>query len=287
MEPWLVLSAVMLSAAALAGPRATAQLHPAVTVRALTILTTAAAIAWVSWGLLVIGALVLDIAPLSEASRVGQLISLHEPAPRWLAAAAGAWAIWSACRVGAGERRRHSLHTSLPGTAGIVMIEADDFVGIAVPGRSARIVLSKSAMESCTSSERAVVIAHEWAHLRHHHSRYVRVVVASATVCPWLRPVESAVRFSVERWADEDTALVLQDRLLVARTIARLALDVGGNRTALPFTHGDTSARARAMLAPAPVTPDIAARGIVAGAGATATGIAGSGLQLHHAIGVL
>lgn len=287
MDPWLLVPAVVLSLAALAGAQVTARLHPAVTVRALTILTAAAAVAWLSWALLVIGDLVLELAPFSQASRVGQVILLHDPAPRWLAVTASIWVIWSACRVGADEWRRHRLHAALPGTAGIVMVDADDFVGLAVPGRSARIVLSNAAMAACTYPERAVVVAHEWAHLRHHHSRYVRIVAASATVCPWLRCAERSVRFSVERWADEDAAVVVQDRHVVARTIARLALDAGGDRAALPFTHGDTAARARAMLAPAPVTPDIAARSIVAGAGATATGIAGSGLQLHHAIGVL
>lgn len=288
MDLWLLIPSTILTLAVLVGTRATGHLHPAVSVRALTVTSAAAAISCLAWAGLVVAGLVVEVGPLAHHdSSLERLVATHNAAPAWAGAVVGTWTLWSAIRVVAVERARRELHRSLPGSAGIVMADSADFVGVAVPGRQARIVLSRPALAGCSRAERSVVVAHEWSHLSGHHAWYARAVGAAATLCPWLRPVERSVRFSIERWADEDAAAAVGDRRLVARTIARLALSSAGDRATLAFTHGDAAARARAMLSPPPVTPTFAAHGIVAGTSAAATSIAGSGLQLHHAIGVL
>ena len=67
----------------------------------------------------------------------------------------------------------------------------------------------------------------------------------------------AAIRRAVERWADEDAAIRVADRKLVARTIARTALlqhdrSRSGPRLAQAATGGDVPQRARALLEPPP-----------------------------------
>ncbi len=76
----------------------------------------------------------------------------------------------------------------------------------------------------CPPPERRVLLAHEAAHLRHHHHVYLQLVELSAAANPLLRPLASSVRIGVERWADEDAAAAVGDRTLTARALARASL---------------------------------------------------------------
>ena len=117
-------------------------------------------------------------------------------------------------------------------------------------------------MAALPAGERAVLLAHEAAHLRHHHHVYVQLVELSAAANPMLRPLVEAVRAGVERWADEDAATVVGDRALTARAVARATLarhtttsaatTAGAPVWALRMAAGTAVARTQALLAPAP-----------------------------------
>lgn len=286
MNIWLLLPSIVLTIAALGTPSLTRRLHPALSVRVLTVLMGSTAAATAAWALIVVSDLIIQVGPPpGRESTIGKLITAHHPAPRWIATLVLASVLCAAVRIIAHEWNRRALHRTLPGTQGIVMTDISGFVGLAVPGRSSRIVLSRPALDGCTRAEQSVVVAHEWAHLRYRHSWYIRTVTIAATACPWLRPIERRVRFLIERWADEEAATSVRDRSLVARTIAKLALRPTTDGITIAFTHGDAAARARAMLEAAPDHPHLVTRITIASTSAAATSIAGSSLHLHHAIG--
>jgi hypothetical protein len=69
------------------------------------------------------------------------------------------------------------------------------------------------------------VFAHERAHVDHRHDRYLTIARAAEAVLPMIRPLTRRLEFSLERWADDASVCAVNgDRLLVARTIAKVAL---------------------------------------------------------------
>jgi hypothetical protein len=67
-------------------------------------------------------------------------------------------------------------------------------------------------------------------------------------------PSARAVRRAVERWADEDAAHVVGDRVLTARTVARVALLIKDSQPvpATAATGGDVPHRVRALMTAPP-----------------------------------
>lgn len=100
----------------------------------------------------------------------------------------------------------------------------------AVPGLPGRIVVTAGMLDALDDRERKVLLAHEHAHLASAHYLFITLTQLAAAANPLLRPVVSAVRYSVERWADERAAQVTGDRLLVARTISKAALLTDGHQ---------------------------------------------------------
>jgi Zn-dependent protease with chaperone function len=72
-----------------------------------------------------------------------------------------------------------------------------------VSGLRGRIVVTTGLLHNLEPAERRAVLAHEAAHLRGHHQIYVQLTELAAAANPLLRPVARAVRYGVERWADE------------------------------------------------------------------------------------
>jgi Zn-dependent protease with chaperone function len=140
-----------------------------------------------------------------------------------------------------------------PAMAGdLEVIASPELFAYAQPGRPGRVVVSRGMLEALSGEEQLVLFAHERAHLRHRHHRYIAVADACAAALPPLRPLATGVRFACERWADEDAASVVGERKLVARAVATAALarvetpaaSFGGTRSGVP-------ARVEAMLRPA------------------------------------
>jgi Peptidase family M48 len=151
---------------------------------------------------------------------------------------------------------------------------------VAMPGRGGRIVMSRGLVNLLTDDEINIVLAHERTHAHFRHDRMLLVARMADACCPVLRPLTQRLRFSLERWADEAAARRCGDRRLVARTLAKVALATNPTPVLLGFAGLGVSARAEAMLAPAPKAPGISTLiGILGGIAMTA---ALSILQLHH-----
>lgn len=122
-------------------------------------------------------------------------------------------------------------------------------------GAYGRIVVSSALLDCLNSSEREALLAHERAHLTGRHHRGLLAVRLAARANPLLRPLQAAVAYTTERWADEDAARDTGSRTLVARAIGKAALVSRGSPT--PTLAGIAGAgpvprRVAALLAPAP-----------------------------------
>jgi Zn-dependent protease with chaperone function len=149
----------------------------------------------------------------------------------------------------------------------LVIVNDDRADAYAVPGRPARIVVTSRMLDSLTEAESEVLLAHERAHASAHHYLFTAAARLSGAANPLLRPLAAAVSYSVERWADEQAALVTGSRPLAARAIAKAALaTAAGERTGSGTAHvlaatgerGETSRsgsvprRVNALLGPPP-----------------------------------
>ncbi len=143
-----------------------------------------------------------------------------------------------------------------PGAHGLVVIDHDQPEAFSVPGMRGRIVVSTAMLRALDPEERRVLLAHETAHLAHHHHFFVQLSELAAAANPLLHPVARAVRVAVERWADEVAATQVGDRRLAARALARAglaraaatAVDGGVPATALAAVDGHVAERAQALL---------------------------------------
>ncbi len=208
--------------------------------------------------------------------------ALHVHIPTWLGLPAVALVVLAVVRtrfvLGSwrGYRRR---------CAGVPeVIESTALFAYTLPGPGGQIVLSSALIGELTPEELAVVLAHEGAHARHRHDRHVLVADLANAVLPFVRPLQRRLVFVLERWADE-TAVVRMggDRLMVARTLARVALShADAPAPAVAFGGLGVAARVDALLHPpsvkrAPVWTTVMAVGIAAVA------IAGA-MQVHHVV---
>ena len=137
----------------------------------------------------------------------------------------------------------------------LVVLEHEFPTAYAVGGRHGRVVVSTSMLKALPADERRVLLAHEAAHVRHHHYLFVQLCEVAAAANPLVRRTVAAVRTSVERWADESAAGDVGDRALAARSLARASLARAGSRSlagTLGASDGDVVVRVRALLAEPP-----------------------------------
>jgi len=203
---------------------------------------------------------------------------------------AGPWAgllagIAAAIAVVRAVRYRHRIraeHAPFADVDGIEIIPSAEPIAFAVPGRPGGIVVGSNLLFHLEPEERSAMLAHENAHLAHHHHRYVHTAELCAAAFPFLVPLARQVRFATERWADEAAAATVGSRHTVARAIARVALmpQTSPLSPALAFSGRGTSARVDALLHP----PEPGGLRLTAAAsGATVlTALAGSSAQVHH-----
>ncbi|MEZ0068891.1 Zn-dependent protease with chaperone function [Streptacidiphilus sp. MAP12-20] len=112
----------------------------------------------------------------------------------------------------------------LPGAGEYVVVDDPAPEAYALPGRPGRVVVSSGMLAALDEGEREVLIAHERAHLRAHHYAFVAVAHLAAAANPLLRPVSTAVAYTVERWADERAADACGDRRRAAQAVGKAAL---------------------------------------------------------------
>jgi Zn-dependent protease with chaperone function len=146
------------------------------------------------------------------------------------------------------------LARSLPDAGGeLYVLDSADPHACAVPGRPGRIVVTSGLLRSLDAGQRRALLAHERAHLDHHHHVHQSVAHLAAAVNPLLRRLPAAVELSCERWADEDAAGVCR-RDIVADTLATAAVGgrLAGPAVVLASAVTDVAHRVGALRAPAP-----------------------------------
>lgn len=218
-----------------------------------------------------------------------QAIGLHDSVPWWLGVVAVAVLVLGAAR----SIRLWREHRAFRVDVGRPPYVASDAVPFAVtlPGRAGQIVISSAMIEMLDEDEQRVVIAHERAHARYRHDRYVFVAQLAAAAIPPLRHLAQRVVYSVERWADEAAAAVCGDRQLVAVTLGKVALranDVRAPGRAAWWGRGASSqfggfgiaSRMEALLAPPVHRPRVAS--IAAVWSSVLAVMVLSAYQLHH-----
>ncbi|GAA4244516.1 M48 family metalloprotease [Dactylosporangium darangshiense] len=260
---WLVYLPLMLPVLLVpAARRATAAGRPETAARALTAAALLAAACSTACLVLLTATLVDDLPALEQhedrAAIVGRV--LPEPIPDSLALAAALLLVWLAGRLVREAWRRDRaaavLHDAGRPNAGVLVTDWAPARAVAVPphrGRAGHVLVTTGLLRLLDARERAVVYAHERAHLRRRHHRVAALAAAAAAVNPLLRPIPPIVDLLIERSADEDAAHNAGDRILVAHTIGKVALggesahrDVGG----LGFHGSATVRRVAALLTP-------------------------------------
>jgi Zn-dependent protease with chaperone function len=248
---------------AVTGPRLARRLPPA----AATLALAGGSVMIATSGIIMIAMLVAPwVAQLPEVAELGpwSATKLRSGSPISTTAAVGCAALVSAALLGlalTGWRRAaaiaavHRYCQHLPATdANLVVVDSERPDAFATPQPSGRIVVTTGLLRALSADERRALLAHERAHLEHHHAWLVLATDLAAATNPLLRPAARAVRRAVERWADEEAARAVGDRTLLARTIARVALLIKDDQQvrALAATGGDVPDRVRALLTPPP-----------------------------------
>ncbi len=185
-----------------------------------------------TWALTLLAATLLRASPPVMERAGVRAVAVGEPVPDAIALGAllalgvGAYRL-----VEAWYRRRATLQ-ALRGVctdagAELVVIAAAAPHAVAVPGRHwgrGHILVTSGMLAALDDRERAVMLAHERAHLRRGHHWQQMVVDAAAAVNPLLRPVRATVAYLLERDADEAAADRVGSRDLAAQSLTRAAL---------------------------------------------------------------
>ncbi|MGW5866680.1 M56 family metallopeptidase [Streptomyces sp. NPDC055239] len=297
----LITLAVPFAAAPLA--RHTVQrLTPACALRVLTVSSLILAGASV----IALGTLVLTgLLMLPGLAALGELIRpLRAPSALLVLPVAGAATgilTVSAWKLGRSALRQlHDFRSATseadrrPTAGDLCVVDSPHPDAYALPGRTHRIVVTTAMLRSLDAAEREALFAHERAHNRAHHHRFLAAAELTAHCHPALGPLRSAIRLAVERAADESAALATGDRRLTARAIARAALAGHATRSGRPgfapaATSGPVPQRVAALLSPAPArsrtAPWIAALLAVCAAVSVAAGATGA-IAFHHEVEV-
>ncbi len=207
-----------------------------------------------------------------------EAFGVHESVPTWIGLPSLTLAVFGSARVIRVVRTHRRLRHDRPGSVEIA--SHDDPFAFTLPGRGGHVVLSSGLVGLLDAREQAVVLAHEGAHARHRHDRYLLIAQLAESSIPMLRPLSLRLQFSLERWADEAAVAQCGDRRFVARTLGKVALHGVTPVGALGFAGLGVPARVAALLTPAVPAPRstlvvglwsvIAATGVVAG------------FQIHH-----
>jgi Zn-dependent protease with chaperone function len=162
-----------------------------------------------------------------------RVVSQRDPASLPVAIVAGcllAVALTATARVlwrrGRAIRASHQQARELPGRNKIVITDDEAADAYTLAGMPCRIVVTTGMLRALDGPEQRVLLAHERAHAAWHHYLFTSSARLAAAANPLLRPVASAVGYTVERWADERAARLTGDRRVAAAAIARAALAV-------------------------------------------------------------
>jgi Zn-dependent protease with chaperone function len=249
---------------ALLGPPLGRQLPPAVATRVLV--PASIAVAAATGAVLTISAFTLigQIPQIADAGRwSAQVVRDTDPMPPAVAVVCGLLVLPAAGRAIVLLVRRLVAFAAVQkacrgeqDTSPLIVLDDDRPDAFATPGLRGRIVVTTGLLQLLSSQERRVVFAHERSHVAHRHAWWILAADLAAAANPLLAPTSRAVAHAVERWADEDAAMEVADRRLVARAVGRVALlrhRFTPRHSAGPSAvGGDVPDRVRALLEPTP-----------------------------------
>ena len=183
----LVLSALLIPLARVSVRR----FAPDVAARALTVAGLMASLCS-AWGLaLLVGAMAgQDGGVAHEGHWSATLVAANNPVPHWASQLAVCLLLVGAIRLGRltfVEVRALSAGRALhPARTELVVVDDASPQAFALPGRSARIVVTKGMLRALSPIERKVLLAHERAHLRHNHHRYQLAFALAGALNPFV-----------------------------------------------------------------------------------------------------
>ncbi|GFH37498.1 M56 family metallopeptidase [Streptomyces pacificus] len=192
------------------------------------------------------------------------------------------------------RRRAERALEGLPPSSVVVLPDEAPYAYALPGGRGptrGRVVASAGMLARLDSRERRALFAHERAHLAAGHHRHLLAARLAARVNPFLRPLDTAVVYCAERWADEEAAGAIGSRRVMARAVGKAAMASRGAPSAAPtgFATGPVPRRVAALLGPVPPArtwpPAFTAAGVAlwtaaAGAAASALSSANSAVAL-------
>jgi hypothetical protein len=203
---------------------------------------------------------------------------VHDPIPSWVGVPALVVSIAGVVRartVYLGYRRlRHNL------TGTVEVTDHEQPFAFTFPGRGGQVVVSSGLIDMLDKAEQEVVVAHERAHGRYRHDRYLLTAQLAAALMPLLRPLAGRLQFSLERWADEAAVAQCGDRGFVARTLGKVALRSVTPAGAMSFAGLGVPARVAALLSP-PMAPLRSTSHAALWGAITITGMLAA-FQIHH-----
>jgi Zn-dependent protease with chaperone function len=161
----------------------------------------------------------------------------------------------AALRLVRGLHQLRRLHaTSSPGRHGdLTIVHAPEPEAVALPGWPGSIMVTSGMLQMLDPAERAVLLAHERAHLRGAHWVFRLATRLGAALLPTVKPAVASCDRALERWADEAAAAEVGDRHLTARCVAKAALastDYQRSALSLGIALGAVTERVQALLAP-------------------------------------
>lgn len=207
-----------------------------------------------------------------------QAFGLHGAVPAWVGVPAIVLLAHGSWRARGLLGEHHQLRADLPGPVEVSTDERP--FAITRPGRGGRIIISQGLVDLLDERETDVVLAHERAHARHRHDRYLLVAELAGAILPPLRWLTRRVRYSLERWADESAVRACGDRRLVADTLGKVALFGHTPVVAAGFTGLGVIGRVEALIGPAPTPTHRTLTAALWMSLLIATGFAA--FQLHH-----
>jgi Zn-dependent protease with chaperone function len=207
----------------------------------------------------------------------------HHVVPIWVGGLATVLLMAGIARSGRALCRHVRSDAKWRRACDVEIIDSLDPVAFAVPGRPGTVVVSTAMLAALNQPERDAMLAHEHAHLRWNHHRYIRSAEVAASFLPLLQPLVGRVRFETERWADEEAANATSNRTVVATAVARAALastgpaDLAMGKTGVPQ-------RVDALLNPRPMVTTITKAALVLSSAAVLLGLGSATVQLHHLV---
>ena len=138
----------------------------------------------------------------------------------------------------------------------LTIVHAPEPEAVALPGWPGSIVVTSGMLRVLDPAERAVLLAHERAHLRGAHWVFRLATRLGAALLPTVKPAVASCDRALERWADEAAAAEVGDRHLTARCVAKAALASTGYHRSGVVPRDRRRCRAGTRTSPARTTSD-------------------------------